>query len=632
MDDPGYGGKILYIDLTSGKHRESPTGEYARDYLGGRGIATRLYWEEVPPGCSALDPENALIFAGGPMAGVPVLGGSRTIVCGKSPLTVPSYFSCANMGGRFAEDLKSLGYDALVIKGKASAPAYIFLDGSSVEIREAGGIWGSGAVRARQRLIDDLGEDVNVAAIGQAGENRVSIATVLSDNGAVASAGFGAIMGSKNLKAIAVRRRPFAVAVHDPDRLKALTAHFLGLGTKMMSVVGSMEFRVRAPQTRSAPCHRCMGGCLRRWYTAADGQDGKFMCQPATFYRPMAEGYGTGLDGAFDAARLCDDYGLDTMTVSTFMLWLLRCFRAGIITEEQSGIPLSRPGSGEFIESLVRLLATREGFGEVMAGGILSASRALGEASHEKIAPYLSKAGYPLIADPRLYIPAQLLHATEIRPPQTQLREVTVVVTRWVAWLNHQEDSYVSTQVLRSIARRFWGSDDAGDFSNHRGKALAAKLIQDREYAKDCLVMCSFLWPVFDIATTEDHTGDPTLESQVLAAVTGRELGEDGLYRIGERICNLQRAVLLREGHGGKAGDYLPESWYSVPLKSDPTNPDCIVPGEAGAPHSRKGAVVERDAFEETRREFYRLRGWNPDTGIPEEGLLSDLGLSDISI
>jgi len=550
-----------------------------------------------------------------------VVGASRLVVCARSPALDPPYFTCANMGGKLGLSLKSAGYDAVLIRGSSERPVYLVIGENGVEFRDASSLWGRGALQSRDTLAAEVGSDSSVAVIGPAGENRATMATIFSEDGAVASAGMGAVMGAKKLKGVAVRSSPRKVTVAHPERLKELTRYFSGLGTELMSVVGNMEFRVTGPQTRKAPCYGCQGNCLRRTYRTDDGLEGKFMCQPATFYRPMAEAfYGPGLDVPFKAVRLCDDWGLDTMSVSMMTLWLYRCLRAGILDDRKAGIPISKLGSLEFIEALTRKVALREGLGNLLADGVLAAAESVGPASAELIRPFLSKGGQPNITDPRLYTACELLHATEPRPPQPQLREISVAVTRWVAWLkNPGEEHYLSTDILRSIARRFWGGEIAADFSTREGNALAARLIQDREYAKDCLVLCSFLWPVLDIANADDHAGDPTLESLFLSAVTGREMDEAGLRRIGERVFNLQRAIMAREGYRGSEDDTLPESWFTMPLRGDPVNPDCLVPGRNGEPLSRKGAVVDRAEFEKSRAEYYRLRGWSETSGFPSQ-------------
>jgi aldehyde:ferredoxin oxidoreductase len=212
-----------------------------------------------------------------------------------------------------------------------------------------------------------------------------------------------------------------------------------------------------------------------------------------------------------------------------------------------------------------------------------------------------------------------------------QLREVSVVITRWLAWLKGTPNVNVSTDTLRRIARDFWGSEAAADFSAHEGKAMAARMIQDREYAKECLVLCSFLWPVLDIANSDEHAGDPTLESQLLSAVTGNSIGEHDLYRTGERTLNLQRAIMIRDGHRGKENDTIPEVWFTTPLKTDAVNPDCLVPGKEGQPISRRGAVVERSEFDSTRDEYYRLRRWDAATGLQTRETLTELDLEDVA-
>jgi aldehyde:ferredoxin oxidoreductase len=189
-----------------------------------------------------------------------------------------------------------------------------------------------------------------------------------------------------------------------------------------------------------------------------------------------------------------------------------------------------------------------------------------------------------------------------------------------------------TSQVVRDIARRFWGSEIAGDFSTYEGKALAAARIQDRQYAKENLILCDFTWPVIYSPFTEDGVGDPTLESRLCAAVTGRDIDEEGLYRIGERTFNLQRAILIREGWRGREDDCLEEFNYTVPLKGDTAgNPDAIVPGRDGEVFSRKGMVVDRVQFETMKDEYYAIRGWDVRTGLQKKGGLEDLGLGEVA-
>ncbi len=223
-----------------------------------------------------------------------------------------------------------------------------------------------------------------------------------------------------------------------------------------------------------------------------------------------------------------------------------------------------------------------------------------------------------------------LLFVMEPRLPINQLHEMGLMLHQWLSWRDKAEGAYVSTEVLRNVSRRFWGSELAMDFSTYDGKALAAVRIQDREHAKESLVLCDYM-SVFSSPLTADHVGDPTLESQLFSAATGTEMDEEGFYKVGERIFNLQRAILVRERKKGPEGDRLPEFMYSVPMKAADENPDCIAPGKDGEVISRKEAVVDRREFEKMRDEFYRLRGWDVRTGLQTKVRLAGLGLHDVA-
>lgn len=156
-------------------------------------------------------------------------------------------------------------------------------------------------------------------------------------------------------------------------------------------------------------------------------------------------------------------------------------------------------------------------------------------------------------------------------------------------------------------------------------------MIQDRQYAKECLVLCDYLWPITDLESSEDHVGDPALESKILSAVTGDDIDELGLYGIGERVFNLQRAILAREGHCGRAFDDLPDYCFNEPLEYDHLNPGCLVPGRNGEVISRQGSVVDRSGFERMKDEYYDLRRWDAATGLQTGTTLEQLQLGDIA-
>lgn len=189
---------------------------------------------------------------------------------------------------------------------------------------------------------------------------------------------------------------------------------------------------------------------------------------------------------------------------------------------------------------------------------------------------------------------------------------------------------YLTSEMFRTMARKFWGSEIAADFTTYEGKALAAKMIQDRQYAKECLILCDYLFPMMHFEFTEDHIGDPTLESRILSAVIGKDIDEPGLRATGERVFNLQRAIIAREGHVGRQFDSLDERCFTEPLAYDIAAPDLIVPGKDGEPASRKGAVVDREKWEAMKDEYYGLREWDVETGLQTREKLARLDLDDI--
>ena len=604
-----------------------PTSDYAELFLGGRGVAAKIYWDEVPPKIEASHPENRLIFMTGPLCGVPGFA-SRFQVCGKSVAT--NRFSFCNIGGSWGAYLKSAGYDGVVVFGKADKPVYLWVDGDKVEIRDATSLKGKTAFQREKTIKDELGESVRVLTVGPAGDNMVSFATFLASDDSVGAGGLAGVMGSKNLKAIAVRGdKKFKVA--HADKLSQLRSRIRQLSSGYAESLLTLGMLTSRDRLKKSFCQGCPTGCVRATHRNADGSERKFMCQAAMFYETRAQRYYGNTDAALKATELCDDYGLDTRSIETMIMWLSRCHKSGILTDERTGIPLSQIGSYEFIESLIKEIAHREGFGDMLARGTHKAAASLGKEAQALIKDYMVKSGDNELYGPRLYITTGIFWAVEPRLPIQQLHEVSVPVMLWGARQKGLEQVPVTTEVLRAMAKRFFGSELAVDFSTYDGKALAAARIQDREYAKESLILCDLFWPIYFAESSPDGVGDPSIESQICAAVTGREVDEAGLYKVGERIGNLQRAILAREGHKGREYDTIDEYNFATPLKGDFGNPDCIVPGKNGELFSRKEAVVDRDQFEKMKGEFYKIRGWDIPSGLQKRAKLEELGLNDVA-
>jgi len=446
----------------------------------------------------------------------------------------------------------------------------------------------------------------------------------------VGAGGLAGVMGSKNLKAIAVRGdKKFKVA--HADKLSQLRSRIRQLSSGYAESLLTLGMLTSRDRLKKSFCQGCPTGCVRATHRNADGSERKFMCQAAMFYETRAQRYYGNTDAALKATELCDDYGLDTRAIETMIMWLSRCHKSGILTDEGTGIPLSKIGSYEFIETLLRKIAHREGFGDTLARGTHKAAASLGKEAQALIKDYMVKSGDNELYGPRLYITTGIFWAMEPRLPIQQLHEVSVPVMLWGARQKGLEQVPVTTEIFRAMARRFFGSELAVDFSTYDGKALAAARIQDREYAKESLILCDLFWPIYFSESSPDGVGDPSLESQICAAVTGRGIDEAGLYKVGERICNLQRAILAREGHRGREYDVIDEYNFTAPLKGDFGNTDCIVPGKDGELFSRKDIVLDRSDFEKLKSDFYRLRGWDVSSGLQKKAKLEELGLGYVA-
>jgi aldehyde:ferredoxin oxidoreductase len=630
----GYAGKILIVDLTTGKTRTEPTSSYAPLFLGGRGIAAKLFWDLAPPRAKALEPDNCIICATGPITGFNGVAGGRWTICAKSAAGEPEAFTHGNLGGRWGATLKMSGFDALAVTGKADQAAYLFIHHGQIEIRSAAGLWGQTTFETQAELSRELGSHAFILTIGPAAENLVSCSTAMAEKGASVSAGLGSVFGSKNLKAIVVvgDNRPQAAF---PDRLKAIADYIRPIRAGTFDAPSPWAIE---GLTRPDICYNCGLGCTRQSYNGENQRRYKSFCQAGVFYARAARDYYQGWNAAqLRATQLCDDYGLDTLAMQALIGFLQECYREKVITEAESGLPLSKIGSLEFIDTLIKQLAFRTGLGALLAEGTLKAAAKMGNlaqqiASHHVVTRANESGDY----DPRLLMNTALLYATELRRPIQQLHAVAGnLIVSWSRWAQGQPGAFFTTADLREVARRFWGSVQAADYSSWEGKALCSKTVQDRAYAQESLVLCDIHWPMMitSVDHPAGHVGDPTLESRILSAVTGEEVDSAGLLEIGERIFNLQRAILIRQGWRGRQDDCLADYYHNEPLKTNQVffNPQGIMPGPRETNISKIGCRVEKTDFENLKSEYYHLRGWNVETGFPTRSHLNHLKLGEIS-
>ncbi len=632
MPDYGYAGQIVKIDLSTGKISKQPSADYTDKYIGGHGLAARLYWEMAPPDVKAADPENCLIFANGPVTGFPGFAGFRWKICGKTPLTNPELFSYANLGDRWGAVLKYAGYDALAVQGKAEKLSYIYIHDGRVEIRDATNLKGMSTFDTMDALKAELGSGISVLAIGAAGENQVPYSIVLAEGGASGSGGMGAVMGSKNLKAIAVAgdKKPQAA---NPDRVKELVKiirDHRGFTDMFPLAIPGL--------THLHSCFGCGIGCYREIYPAEKGRDYKALCQASHLYEPWTMKYDPSKKRGFHllATRLCDAYGIDTIVIQSMIELLEGSYYERILDEKKTGLPLSKIGSAEFIEELTRQIAFKQGFGEILARGVVTAADNIGPKAKELLPRIIStRAGEKKDYDPRLFMTTALFYATEPRRPIQQLHEIILLAMRWRGMNpNEKPGQLLSNKDFRRVAARLWGSEAAADFSTYKGKALAAKKIQDRVFAKESLVLCDLHWTEAQINRETGNKGHTVTEAQVYSAITGKEIDDEELAKTGERVFNLQRAILLRQGWGGRQGDKILDYYFTESLKKGEIfiHPDGLMPGKGDEIITRVGSVVEKDKFEQMKTEYYQLRGWDVATGLPTRYKLQELKLNDVAV
>ncbi len=632
----GWTGKFLRCDLSSGEQSTMPSAEYTADFIGGRMLAARLYWDEVSATTGAFDPDNRLLIMPGPLGGTAATACSRWVMSAKSPHSFPDQYGFGNGGGFFGAALKHAGYDGLIITGKAREASYLLIENDQVALKSAQGLRGLTTDETMERLKAEHGSSARVVCIGPAGERMIRFAIAMTDQGGSVSNGMGAVMGSKNLKALVVKGNRKVDTAH-PERVREINQQAKTLRKGLNESVFMTEPMLEGiDKVKAAPCYSCPAACSRANYKHTSGLvEVRKGCASSYFYTPWDQlYYGTATENPFLATSLCNRYGLCTGEVTNLIHWLNESFRKGVLDEKETGLPLSKIGSLEFINCLVEQIVQKRGFGELLAEGTRRAARELGPEAEALALTRVTPSGY--VNDSygsRVFLITSLFYATEPRNPIVQLHEVNFLLLKWALWhTTAGAMSPINTDDLRRVAKRAWGSEAAVDFSTYDGKAQAAFIIQNRQHAKENMVACDRYYPILDTDQKEDHLGDPTLVPRLFEAVTGRDLSESDYLALGERSVNLQRAIMGREGRAGREADALGEFNFKEPLETSEGvfgmfNPDLELPGRGNEIISRKGKTLDREAFELMKDEFYRLRGWDAASGLQTRPRLEKLGL-----
>ncbi|MGD8387246.1 MAG: aldehyde ferredoxin oxidoreductase family protein [Desulfobacteraceae bacterium] len=618
MYSGGYAGKILRVNLSDQSFRvEDLPLEAARDFIGGAGFAIKYLFDELKPQTDPLGPENKLIFSVGPFTGTTVPCASRMAVTAKSPLT--GAVGVALTGGYLPAELKFAGFDMLVIEGKAEKPTYLWIKDGTVKFRPAGKAWGTRTGDCQQIIKNELADqNVRIACIGPAGENLSKLSCIVNERRAAGRKGLGAVMGSKNLKAIAVRGTG-TVPIADEEKFKAaradmlksmkdspiLYSQFSNLGTPMVvnhtceigifpakNFTATGEFTPAeeigvAAQERlksgSEHCYQCPVGCTQL-KLARTGPYAGTLGEPE-FETLYSLGGETGVDNAeaiVKADRLCDELGLDTISAGVTIGFAMELFEKGILGTDQTGGLELHFGNHDAMNALLRRMAFREGIGDMLADGVRAAAAKIGQGA-EKYA----------------------MHVKGLELPGYDVRGAKA------HGLNYAT-SYTGADHNRGYAfQEIFGIPvpwEVDRFSTEK-KGVLTKWNQDvRSATCDCATMCAFL---LDMAVPGNATQNT---AALLDAVAGMTFTPEEVATVGERLNNLAKAFNVREGFT-RADDTLPERLMTEPLK------------EGGS----KGQVVSKEDLKTMLDEYYAERGWDVATGVPSREKLGQLGLGYVA-
>ncbi len=628
----GWMGKILYVNLTDSKINVLDSQPYVDTYLGGRGVGLRLYWELVKPEVKPYDPENCLIFTIGPVVGTGAQGATMTSVVGKSPVAVPEGFCYGNLTGFVGPEIKKAGYDGLVIQGRAQKPVYLFIEDDHVEIKDASDLWGLNGYRTGELLEQAHGAKTRWIVIGRAGENMVRTALALATHDCTVSAGFGAVMGSKNFKGIAVRGSN-KIQVAQPETLTSLNRYTARIAKRIrLTHAPHIEGTKHAEKLEvigKGGCYLCGLECVAGVYRYGKKYVGHRKCESVEYYLPWAYGKEEEpIETLFYAPVKANDYGYDSWEMNSICDWLYDCYKAGALTSDNTGLPLEKLGTGEFLDLLMEAIVNRQGIGKLLAEGLYRGAQQAPAAARALIRPSVAPIGQAYIFSPRAYPIMALFYPFEPRVHHVNYHDIAFLHIPWNQELREPGSTGVDNKLIRRVAREMWNSEAAGDFSGYDGQAMAARTIQNRTYIKESLGLCDWAYPISYSFNTPDHFGDPDIEAKLFTAVTG--VPSEKLEEIGERIYNLQRLILLREGRRTPEADYPAEFNFTEPLQS-PMHTGIMIPGPGDTAVDTNGRTLDRGKYMTMLREFYRIRGWDEVKGLPCKETLMKLGITDYS-
>ncbi len=613
----GYTGKILQVNLSNGKIEiEEPPETFYRRYLGGNGFVAYYALKEIPAGADPLGPDNVLIMACGTLTGVPVAGSGRSVVGAKSPLT--GGYGEADVGGRFGAELKRAGFDALVIRGQAPHPVYLWLHDGEAEIRPADHLWGMTTLECQDTVRAELDErNARLAMIGPGGEKMVRYACVINDvKHAAGRTGMGAVMGSKNLKCIAARGRT-AVPLADADAVKELAhymrehwkkksgyMHELGTsgGVNWLNEMGALptrnfqdgQFDAAAKisgQTMRDTILLDQDGCFAcpiRCKRIVEVNDAEYQVDPAyggpEYETIGAFGSACGVDdlrAISKANEICNAYGLDTISTGMTVAFAMECFENGLLTLQDTGDLDLKFGNASAMVELTRQIGEREGLGDILAEGPEKAATKIGGGAESFV---ITVKGQPFP-----------MHECRVRHGQALGYAVSPTGA------DHMHNIWEGSLVKDPLSQDLQGLGlyepvPRTELNEHKIRAYT--VITNWAWVGNHIGLCAF------VPWSRDQT------VQLIRASTGWQTNVWELLKAAERGVTMARVFNLRHGLT-RADDVLPPrmntAHASGTLNEKPVSPEVL------------------DAAVST---FYGMMGWDPGTGEPSEAKLEELDIA----
>ncbi|MFQ6102571.1 MAG: aldehyde ferredoxin oxidoreductase C-terminal domain-containing protein, partial [Anaerolineae bacterium] len=602
----GYMGRLLLVNLTSGEIKDEPLNEeYARAFVGGSGLAARYIYDLVDGDTDPLGPDNPLVFMTGPLVGTAMPSAGRYSVSALSPLT--RLWGEANSGGFFGPELRFAGYDGIIITGRAEQPVWLSIVEGQAELHDAPRLWGGDSYETQERVRGALGEPkARVACIGVAGENLVKMAAVMNDAGRAAGrTGLGAVMGSKNLKAIAVRGSA-KVPLADPAELKAVARDIIAdldedlavLAFKLAGTAGSVDtllmygdMPIRYYQqgeweeasnlsgvliadqylNKSYACYRCPIACGRETRAPNYGVEKAHGPEYETVSALGSLAMVDDLEAVIYAGHLCNVYGLDTISTGCTIALACEMFERGILSPADTGGLEICYGDSQTIHRLIEMIARREGFGDALAEGSAALAERFGV---PELAVTVNRLEVPM-HDPRAFVGLAVTYALASRGA-----------------CHMQGDMYGVDMGQSPVPELGIQMGDRFESSDEKGRIAARNQAWRSLY--NAMTLCQFLNPGVGWILA------------ALNSVTGWGLEAEDLMTLGKRIVTLKRLLNLRRGLT-RADERLPD------LLLQPLNPG-----------GTEGNVPDVDVL---LAGAYAEYGWNPATGKPTQETLEKLGL-----